>query len=147
VITPQAPCFSAKKFKKYRKVKKMKNRVRTERLHLRLTKEEKAFIDEKMNENKSLSYSDFLLKAVGQMQCYVIDTRPILDVAGELNRIGTNINQIAKIANVSRSIFEDDVKDLQTKITEIEDMVQEALGVLIDIKEGRMNGVHKDKTD
>lgn len=59
-------------------------------------------------------------------------------LANELAAIGRNINQIAKRANETRSIYEEDVEDLRRDFGEVKRAVSEQLVKLInaDEKEG-----------
>ena len=124
----------------------MTNRTRTERITLRLSKEEKDFIKRKMNESRMYNYTDFIIKAICGTDYFVVDTRPLLEIAGEINSIGTNINQIAKVANTSRSIYGEEISALQENIMDLIYIVQQNLMMFEKAKEGENIGVHKNKT-
>lgn len=68
-----------------------------------------------MEASKAYNYTGFIIRAMCTTDYFVVDTRPLLEVAGEINSIGTNINQIAKVANTSQSIYEKDIEVLQKK--------------------------------
>ena len=114
----------------------MTRRIRSENIHLRLTKEEKDYIDNKMAETRTYNYTDMFIKAVSKMEYYVVDTRPLFDVAGEINRIGTNINQIAKVANTTHSIYKDDIKELREHMNKLTEIVQQNFEVFSKAREG-----------
>ena len=76
-----------------------------------------------------------------------IDTRPFYSVANELNRIGTNINQIAKIANTSRSIYKDDIAEIQEDMKELSEIVHKCMGVFVDAREGKLLGLRENVAD
>ena len=54
----------------------MANRVRTERLEIKLTKEEKELFQAKMRQAKCKSMNHFLRKCVLEKEIYTIDLKP-----------------------------------------------------------------------
>ena len=124
-----------------------KRQLRTERINLRFTKDEKEFIDKRKKEHNANCYSDFVLSVVANQQCYIIDTNPLLAVATELNSIGNNVNQIAKVANITRSIYEQDVIKLKERVDEIESTVSRYLDIALKARNGKINGVYEDNSD
>lgn len=88
------------------------------------------------------------MRAVYKLPVFVVDVKPILEVSQEINYIGNNINQIAKIANTTGNIYENDIKDLQLQLEKISNIVQKSLGVLTSAREGKIqNGIYKNSTD
>ena len=90
----------------------MANRLRSETLCLRIMPEEKEIIKRKMQETKSRNYVDFIMKAISIHHTTNIDTRPLMKIGGELNRIGVNVNQIAKEVNTSKNLTESTAREL-----------------------------------
>ena len=48
-----------------------------------------------------------------------VDTAPLEDIFYEMHKIGTNVNQIAKVANTNGTISQDELKELKEKVNEI----------------------------
>ena len=125
----------------------MRKWTRNIRMNLRFTEEEKDFLEQRRIDAGIDGMSDFFLKCAGEMPIVNIDTRPFYSVANELNRIGTNINQIAKIANTSRSIYKDDIAELQETMKELSEIVHKCMGVFVDAREGKLLGLRENVAD
>lgn len=61
-------------------------------------------------------------------------------VVSEINRIGQNINQIAKVANAKHSVYLADIMQLQEQVKSIEDLVNDFVinNAEVDKRIGRM---------
>ena len=81
----------------------MANRVRTERLEIKLTKEEKELFQTKMRQAKCKSMNHFLRKCVLEKEIYTVDLKPFNELQGLLANATNNINQIARQLNQSKS--------------------------------------------
>ena len=66
---------------------------------------------------------------------------PLLAVKNEMSRIGSNINQIARVANTSKSIYRSDVLRLENEVDELREIVHKNFMTIKDAKE---NGLHED---
>ncbi len=93
-------------------------RYRDQRITVRLTEEEKEILYRQMKRAGNRNVSDFIMTAACTHQSTVIDTSPIFEIKGELSRIGNNVNQIAKVANTTHSIFAEDVEKLKGDLNE-----------------------------
>ena len=94
----------------------MANRIRNERLEIKLTKEEKALFEEKKRLAKCRNMSLFIRKCVLEKEIYQIDLEPFRDLQGLLSNATNNINQIAKRANSTGVIYKDDINDMKEQI-------------------------------
>jgi hypothetical protein len=63
---------------------------------------------------------------------------PLIEVAKEVNKIGVNINQIAKIINTTGNVYENEIKDLQNKIKRLEEITSDAYSYFIKLKDGKL---------
>ena len=72
----------------------MANRIRNERLEIKLTKEEKALFEEKRKLVKCRNMSCFIRKCVLEKEIYQVDLEPFRDLQGLLGGATNNINQI-----------------------------------------------------
>ena len=73
----------------------MANRIRNERLEIKLTKAEKALFEEKRKLAKCRNMSHFIRKCVLEKEIYQVDLEPFRDLQGLLSNATNNINQIA----------------------------------------------------
>lgn len=131
----------------------MVNRVRSETLSLRMMPEEKEIIKQKMKETQAKNYVDFIMKAVCTHKTVVvnIDTRPLMNIGGELNSIGVNLNQLTKAVNTAKNLSDTSAEELKTyldemcnNIEEMREVVRKCLDIFIDAREGRISGLYED---
>ena len=94
----------------------MANRIRNERLEIKLTEEEKALFEKKKRLAKCRNMSLFIRKCVLEKEIYQIDLEPFRDLQGLLSNATNNINQIAKRANSTGVIYKDDINDMKEQI-------------------------------
>ena len=94
----------------------MANRMRNERLEIKLTEEEKAIFEEKRKLAKSKNMSHFIRKCVLEKEIYQVDLEPFRDLQGLLSNATSNINQIAKRVNSTGIIYKDDINDIKNQI-------------------------------
>ena len=106
-------------------------RFRNQRLTVRLTEEEKEILYKQMKRAGNRNVSDFIMTAACTHRSTVVNTSPILEIKGELSRIGNNVNQIAKVANTTHSIFAEDVEKLKGKLNEVREVVESVFGFCI----------------
>lgn len=95
----------------------MANRIRNERLEIKLTEEEKALFEEKRKLAKCKNMSLFIRKCVLEKEkIYQVDLEPFRDLQGLLSNATNNINQIAKRVNSTGIIYKDDINDIKNQI-------------------------------
>lgn len=94
----------------------MVNRVRTERLEIKLTKEEKEIFQAKRRQAKCKSMNHFLRKCVLEKEIYTVDLKPFIELQGLLANATNNLNQIAKRVNSTGVIYKDDINDMKQDI-------------------------------
>ena len=94
----------------------MANRMRNERLEIKLTEEEKALFEEKRKLAKCKNMSHFIRKCVLEKEIYQVDLEPFRDLQGLLSNATNNINQIAKRVNSTGIIYKDDINDMKKQI-------------------------------
>ena len=94
----------------------MANRIRNERLEIKLTEEEKALFEEKRKLAKCRNMSHFIRKCVLEKEIYQVDLEPFRDLQGLLSNATNNINQIAKRVNSTGIIYKDDINDMKNQI-------------------------------
>ncbi len=94
----------------------MANRIRNERLEIKLTEEEKALFEEKRKLAKCRNMSHFIRKCVLEKEIYQVDLEPFRDLQGLLSNATNNINQIAKRVNFTGIIYKDYINDMKKQI-------------------------------
>ena len=94
----------------------MANRIRNERLEIKLTEEEKTLFKEKRKLAKCRNMSHFIRKCVLEKEIYQVDLKPFRDLQGLLSNATNNINQIAKRVNSTGIIYKDDINDIKKQI-------------------------------
>ena len=94
----------------------MANRIRNERLEIKLTEEEKALFEEKRKLSKCRNMSHFIRKCVLEKEIYQVDLEPFRDLQGLLSNATNNINQIAKRVNSIGVIYKEDIDDIKKEI-------------------------------
>lgn len=109
----------------------MANRERKVQLILRVTEEEKEKIKENMIKIGTVNFAAFARKML--IDGYVVrhDFKELKGLTAELGKIGSNINQIAKRANETRNVYDEDIKDILMKLHEIKVLVNDKVGKLI----------------
>lgn len=94
----------------------MANRIRNERLEIKLTEEEKALFEEKRKLTKCRNMSHFIRKCVLEKEIYQVDLEPFRDLQGLLSNATNNINQIAKRVNPTDIIYKEDINDIKKRL-------------------------------
>lgn len=110
-------------------------RYRDKMIAIRLTEDEVELINKRMKMAGSRNKADFILTCVCQTEINVIDTKPIMAVKAELSRIGNNINQVAKVANTSQSVYYSEVLALKTQMEDVRKIVEDAFDFCVKAKQ------------
>ena len=118
-------------------------RFRNERINVRLADFEKEIFYKQMKRAGHKNVTDFIMTAICKHHSTVVDTSPILEIKGELNRIGCNINQLAKVANSTQSIYAEDVEELRSNLTAVQDLVEKAFQMCVQSRKIAIEGQGK----
>lgn len=100
-------------------------RTKTSDVHLRLTPSEKEKLTSQAAEAR-MSMSQYLLALSEQKKIVVADGLP--ELCRQLAKIGTNVNQIALVANTHKTVSEKQLEIVNENLVNI----QHLLGKLID---------------
>ena len=100
------------------------------RIYLKVTPEELARIHEKMGEMNIRNRSAYLRKMAMDGYCLNMDFSDIKQMISLLRRCSNNLNQYAKKANETGSIYAEDIRDLQKRLDEIWLQAKEIAGRL-----------------
>ena len=95
------------------------NRKRNIQIIVRVTEEEKAFIQKKMALLKTENMSAYIRKIAIDGYIINVDHTDVKNHAAQLQRIGTNVNQIVKRMNQTGSLYRDDVAEVKKILHDI----------------------------
>lgn len=98
---------------------KKSKRTRPREIKFRVTDEEFLIIRRKMIMSRMRNREAFIRKMLIEGVIINVDTAPLEDLFYEMHKIGTNVNQIAKVANTNGTISTDELKELKEKVNEI----------------------------
>lgn len=97
----------------------MQNRTRAEQLIVRVTPKEKAHIQKKMELLGTKNFSGYARKMLIDGYVIQLDLTAFQALANEVNKIGTNINQIAKSVNANGAVYAEDMQQVKEMIDDI----------------------------
>ena len=103
------------------------------RIYTKLTPEELARIHEKMAEMEIQNRSAYNRKMALDGYCVNMDFSDIRELVSLLRRCSNNLNQYAKKANETGSIYAEDIRDLQMRLDEIWESAKEIMARLATI--------------
>ena len=94
----------------------MSNRLRNERLEIKLTEEEMLIFKEKMKLSKSRTMAHFIRKCVMEKDIYYVDLEPFRNIQWLLSNFTNNVNQIAKHVNQTGVIYKKDIEKIRSDL-------------------------------
>lgn len=92
---------------------------------VRFSKEENDYLKDKIERSPFNNFQNYarILLLIGEVK--MVDYSELQRLNGEVNRIGNNINQIAKLAHQFKEISGEDINDLSQQLSEIQAMISE----------------------
>ena len=97
----------------------MANRTRNIVLRVPVTAEERAMIERKMQQMGTGCFSVYARKMLIDGYVIRLDYSDVKAMTAELQKIGTNINQIAKRVNATGTLYAQDIEDIKGAMAEI----------------------------
>lgn len=97
----------------------MANRKRDIQKKLFVNEEEDKIIKEKMKQLGTDNFGAYARKMLIDGYVVKTDYTTIKNLIKEINKIGVNINQIAKRANETNRVYEDDIKELKGELEQV----------------------------
>ena len=94
-------------------------RERNQEIHVLLLPEEMERIKQKMAELGIINRSAYVRKMALDGYCINLDLTDMKEMVSLLRRCSNNLNQYAKRANETGSIYAEDIQDLQARQSEI----------------------------
>ena len=105
----------------------MAKRKREIQLKFRVTPQEREMIEAKMAQLGTTNMAAYLRKMALNGYCINLDLTDVKELVSLLRRCSNNLNQYAKRANETGSIYLDDIKDVQERLDDIWDAAKEML--------------------
>ena len=118
------------------------NRVRQKQRKLRLTEEENELLKKRIKDSPYDNFQNYARHMLLAGAIHYVDYSELQQLRWEVNKIGNNINQMAKLANQFEEISQDDIDDLLDLIHQVEWLVSNKLKDEIS-KERKTNGIHE----
>lgn len=105
-----------------------------EELKIRISLEDKERICAKMEEAGILNMSAYVRKMALDGICVKLDLQEVRQLIVLLQRCSNNLNQYAKRANETGSVYAADIEDLQARLEEIWELSRQSLARLANIR-------------
>ena len=99
--------------------KRMSGRKRTLQIKFYVTAEERDLIAEKMKLIPTRNMAAYLRKIAIDGYIIQVDHADIKAMTAEIQKIGININQIAKRVNSTGSVYQEDIEEIKGVLAEI----------------------------
>nr|WP_314987353.1 plasmid mobilization relaxosome protein MobC [uncultured Stomatobaculum sp.] len=109
-------------------------RERNQEIHVLLLPEEMERIKQKMAELGIINRSAYVRKMALDGYCINLNLTDMKEMVSLLRRCSNNLNQYAKRANETGSIYAGDIRDLQVRQSEIWEIAKEMLARLATIQ-------------
>ncbi len=97
----------------------MENRKRNVQIIIRVTEEERTLIEEKMKQIPTLNLSAYARKMLIDGYIVMLDLQEVKGHTAQLQKIGVNVNQIAKRINETGRIYADDMDEIKRVMEEV----------------------------
>ena len=107
---------------------------REKQLLIRISDEDKERIQAKMEEAGILNMSAYIRKMALDGICVRLELADVRQLIVLLQRCSTNLNQYAKRANETGSVYVADIEDLRSRLDEIWELSRQSLARLANIR-------------
>jgi hypothetical protein len=107
---------------------------REKQLLVRISDEDKQRIQAKMEEAGIRNMSAYIRKMALDGICVKLDLTDVRQLVTLLRRCSNNMNQYAKKANETGSIYASDIEDLRIRLEEIWELARQSLARLANIR-------------
>ncbi len=118
----------------------MEKEKKTVEICVRVTPTEKKELQEKADV-AHLSLSRYLVKSASDKK--IMQTENILDLIFQIKKIGTNINQIAYIANSQRFMTKNDMAAVRKQMEAVLVLMKKVINATYDEKEGSIKSLER----
>ena len=112
----------------------MAQRFRQRKIYFYLSDEELERLNEKTRKLGIINRSNYIRKMILDGYVVHLDLKEIREMVSLLRRISNNLNQYAKVANSTGSIYAEDIRDLQSKQDELWQMMKKFLRQIAEVQ-------------
>ena len=112
------------------------NRSRNVPLQIYVTQEEKEIILSRMKETKQRDFSTFARRMMLNGLIITPNWEEVKEIHRQLSGVSNNVNQVARIANSTHSIYKSDVDQLMSQIKAIRSMMFDLIELMGKIENG-----------
>ena len=112
----------------------MAHRLRERKLYFYLSDDELARLNEKTRELGIVNRSNYIRKMILDGYVVHLDLQAIREMVSHLRRMSNNLNQYAKVANSTGSIYAGDIRDLQMRHDELWQMMKKILKQIAEVQ-------------
>ncbi len=102
------------------------NRLRKNRIVIRVTDDELRIINKKAEASR-LNRTKYIIETLINGYVIVQDLESLRNLTNEINKIGVNINQIAKHINTTNNIYKSDMEEMKNQLEQIYKIVEKLL--------------------
>ena len=103
------------------------------RIEIRVSADEFKKIESNWKQSKMQSRSAFLRRMALRGCCFSIDLSELQKLKTLVSRCGNNMNQYARRANASGSIYLEDIREMQQELAEIRERLYELTEALMQV--------------
>lgn len=114
----------------------MENRKRPLRMIIRVDEKEKEIILSRMKEAKQKDFSTFARRMLLNGLIITPNWEELKEIHRQLSGVSNNVNQVARIANSTRSVYKSDVDELTRQVGEIRSMMFDLVELMGKIENG-----------
>ena len=107
---------------------------RTKEIHVLWTPEELAALHEKMKQAGIKNRSAYVRKMALDGYCVKLDVSGIQELSTLMRRCSNNLNQYAKRANETGSIYKEDIDDVKDRQEEIWQLLKKVMAELTSVR-------------
>ncbi|GAP04814.1 MobC family plasmid mobilization relaxosome protein [Fructobacillus tropaeoli] len=107
-----------------------KNRYRKVQKILRLTDRENDILSKRIKKSGYETFQAFAYQMLFDGEIYFQDFSELNDLHYEISKLGNNVNQLAKAANIYKQVSPDDVQELTDEIERLSNLLEEKLNHL-----------------
>ncbi len=108
----------------------MQNRTRNKQLIVRVTEQEHELIKQRISRTRIKNFNTYARKMLIGGYIIEVDLKQYHELATEVNKIGVNINQIAKVVNETKSVSPQQIDEIQGEVDKVWQLLKLSLSTL-----------------
>lgn len=112
----------------------MHNRTRQILIRFYVTPEELKMLEQKQEESQMTSREAMIRKLLFEGKILILNIPELRELSAQLGRCSGSLNQIAKRVNITGRLYENDLKETQSQLTEVTNRICGIYQQLITIK-------------